>query len=171
MIASCQKISPEETISINDQVIDLSNDESPTIVILEEEYLRLKSNAGYWRAMHAKSVAREKKLKEIIKEQKGQIKDLQNRLFGKKSEKKKVAMEMIIQGKSLQSALAVSNPAARGMDLHNGPMFQKNMKKQTFQKRQYVLNAANLISPMKVRNHIVMKLKSRLIPASLNVNA
>lgn len=89
MIASCKKISPEDTLSINDQVIDLSIDESPTIVILEEDYLRLKSTAGYWRAMHAKALAREKKLKETIKKQKGQIKDLQNRLFGKKSEKKK----------------------------------------------------------------------------------
>jgi transposase len=79
---------PLYTSEIYDQVIDLSVEKPPQILILEKEYLELKSEAGYWQAMHEKALSREKKLKETVKEQEGQIRDLRNRLFGKKSERK-----------------------------------------------------------------------------------
>ncbi|OFZ44160.1 MAG: hypothetical protein A2485_07600 [Bdellovibrionales bacterium RIFOXYC12_FULL_39_17] len=70
------------------QIIDLSIEASPQILIFEKDYLELKWSVGYWQAMHQKAILREEKLKQIIKEQEGQIRDLQARLFGKKSEKK-----------------------------------------------------------------------------------
>lgn len=57
-------------------------------LILEKECLGLRWEVGYWQAMHGKAISREKKLKQTVKELKGQIRDLRNRLFGKKSEKK-----------------------------------------------------------------------------------
>jgi transposase len=84
MKASCQESLPVYTPEINDQVIEIS----PQILISEKEYLELKSEVGYWQAMHKNAISREKKLKQTIKALEGKIRDLRNRLFGKKSEKK-----------------------------------------------------------------------------------
>lgn len=88
MNASCQNLRPLCTPEIDDQVIEVPVERPPQILISEKEYLELKSEVGYWQAMHKKAISREKKLKQTIKEQEGQIRDLRNRLFGKKSEKK-----------------------------------------------------------------------------------
>jgi transposase len=84
MKASCQKSPPVYAPEINDQVIEIS----PQILISEKEYLELKSEVGYWQAMHKNAISREKELKQTIKALEGKIRDLRNRLFGKKSEKK-----------------------------------------------------------------------------------
>ncbi|KKK50457.1 hypothetical protein LCGC14_3124830, partial [marine sediment metagenome] len=73
---------------IYDQVIDLPVENPPLILISEKEHLELKSEVGYWQAMHKKAILREKKLKQTVTEQEGKIRDLKNRLFGKQSEKK-----------------------------------------------------------------------------------
>ena len=88
MIASTQKILPYYQPKNHADIIDLPLLQPRQILILEKEYLTLKSEVGYWQAMHTKAVLREKKLKQIVKEQNGKIRDLQSRLFGKKSEKK-----------------------------------------------------------------------------------
>jgi len=88
MNASCQKSLPLYTPEIHDQVIDLLVEKPSRIFISEKEYLELKSEVGYWRAMHEKAILREKELKQTVKEQEGKIRDLKTRLFGKKSEKK-----------------------------------------------------------------------------------
>ncbi len=88
MIASCQKPLPLYTPEINAQVIDLPLEQSEQILISEKEYLELKCELGYWRGMHNKAIIREEILKQKIKEQEGQIRDLRHRVFGKKSEKK-----------------------------------------------------------------------------------
>ena len=75
------------TQEINIQTIDGLDESSPQILIFEKECLELKSEAGYWRAMHGKAILREKTLQQTIKELKGQIRDLRHRIFGKKSEK------------------------------------------------------------------------------------
>ena len=85
---SCQKLLPLYTPKTKGQVIELSVEETPEILISEKEYFELKCEVGYWRALHKKALLREEALKKIIKEQEGKIRDLQNRLFGKKSEKK-----------------------------------------------------------------------------------
>jgi len=87
MNASHQKSPPLYTPEIYDQVIHLPIEKPRLILIPEKEYLELKSEVGYWQAMHKKAILREKNLKETVKEQEGKIRDLRNRLFGKKSEK------------------------------------------------------------------------------------
>jgi len=88
MSASYEKSLPLYTPEIYDQVIDFSVEKPPLIHISEKEYLGLKSEVGYWQAMHKKAILREEKLRQTIKEQEGKIRDLKSRLFGKKSEKK-----------------------------------------------------------------------------------
>ena len=88
MSSSSGKPLPLYTPEIYDQVIDLPVEKSPMILISEKEYLELKAEVGYWRAMHGKSLSREKKLKQTVKAQDGQIRDLRSRILGKKSEKK-----------------------------------------------------------------------------------
>ena len=87
MIISCQKSLPLYTPEINAQVIDLPIEQFEQILISEKEYLELKCEIGYWRGMHKKAIIREEILKQTIKEQEGQIRDLKHRVFGKKSEK------------------------------------------------------------------------------------
>ncbi len=88
MDTSIQKSQSLSPLKIDAPIIDLPLEISPYIFISEREYLELKSSVAYWRAMHKKATFREQKLKQKIMEQEGQIRDLRNRVFGKKSEKK-----------------------------------------------------------------------------------
>jgi len=100
MIASCQKRLPLCIPEIDAQVIDLPIEQPGQIRISEKEYLGLKCEVGYWKAMHKKAIAREKILKRIIKELEGKNRDLRHRVFGKKSEKKSSSKD---EGKSKDS--------------------------------------------------------------------
>lgn len=88
MITSRQKSPSLYTTEINAQVIDIPIEQSEQIFISEKEYLELKCEIGYWRSMHNKAIIREEILKQTIKKQEGQIRDLRRRVFGDKSEKK-----------------------------------------------------------------------------------
>lgn len=57
------------------------------VTITQQEYIDLTSRASYWKAQHARAKSELEKLRQeaILKDAK--VKDLQNRLFGKKSEK------------------------------------------------------------------------------------
>ena len=57
------------------------------VTITKEEHIDLTCRASYWEAQHARAKSEIEKLRQeaILKDAK--IKDLQNRLFGKKSEK------------------------------------------------------------------------------------
>ena len=90
MQVACPIQLPFQTPDNVDQVIDLPV-ESPYITIPKQEYLTLKREVGYWRGMYQKSVQRIKGLNKIIEENKGKIRDLKSRLFGRKTEKKKTA--------------------------------------------------------------------------------
>jgi len=68
----------------NDQVVDIL----PSVTIAKQEYLHLTRTAAYWKGQHKQAISREEALKKIIEEQKAKIRDLNKRLFGKKSEKK-----------------------------------------------------------------------------------
>lgn len=89
MNAAGQKQTPFSLLKSSDhahpsgQPVDLS----PPIVISEKEYLSLKCEVGYWRSMHEKALSRIDKLNIKVEHQKGKIRDLTNRVFGKKSEK------------------------------------------------------------------------------------
>ena len=52
MNAFCQKPLPLYTPKIYDQAIDLPVLQPRQILILEKEYLQLKSEVSYWQAMH-----------------------------------------------------------------------------------------------------------------------
>jgi len=60
MTASHKKSLPLYTNEIYDQVIDLPVAEAQRIFISEKEYLGLKNEVSYWRAMHQKAILREK---------------------------------------------------------------------------------------------------------------
>ncbi len=90
MNAAYQKQPPFFPLESSDHTHPFSQpvDLSPKIIISEKEYRTLKCDVGYWRSMHEKSLSRIDKLNITIKYQEGKIRDLTNRIFGKKSEKK-----------------------------------------------------------------------------------
>ena len=88
MNVACQKQAPFSFTESPGQSCDQLTDLSPKIVISEKEYLTLKWEVGYWQGMHKKALLKIEKLNTIIKTQKGKIRDLTNRVFGKKNEKK-----------------------------------------------------------------------------------
>ena len=65
-----------------------SNCAAPVMVTLAyEEYIELKWQGHYWRAQHARAVSREEGLKEQLRQKEAIIRDLNQRLYGKKTEK------------------------------------------------------------------------------------
>ena len=62
--------------------------DTSTVVLSKRDYIELKWQANYWQMQHAQAVKREEKLKEVLKQKEAIIRDLKQRLYGKKSEKK-----------------------------------------------------------------------------------
>jgi len=58
-----------------------------TVVLTKQDYIALKWQANYWRAQHEQSLKREAALKAQVEALEAQIRDLTQRLYGKKSEK------------------------------------------------------------------------------------
>ena len=77
-------LSPEIAGQSNSQIVEIS----PKVTITQQEYLYLTRTASYWEAQHERAVLREKSLKKTIEILKAKNRDLNKRLFGKKSEKK-----------------------------------------------------------------------------------
>jgi transposase len=57
-----------------------------TVVLTKQDYITLKWEANYWRAQHARLVQREAALKAQVEALEAQLRDLTQRLYGKKSE-------------------------------------------------------------------------------------
>ena len=57
-----------------------------TVVLRKQDYIALKWEANYWRAQHARLVQREAALKAHVEGLEAQLRDLTQRLYGKKSE-------------------------------------------------------------------------------------
>jgi hypothetical protein len=57
-----------------------------TVAQLRLQIIALRSQANYWQALHQRAVGREAKLKEDKQHLQAQIRELQQRLFGRKSE-------------------------------------------------------------------------------------
>ena len=57
------------------------------LTISKAEYIRLKWEAEYWQRQHQRAVLREEGLESRIEELQAQVRDLRQRLFGRKSEK------------------------------------------------------------------------------------
>jgi transposase len=88
-------ISPEPAHSskqalnpIIEQAVPFSQD---WVTLSKEEYINLTQQANYWKAQHAQLKQKNTKLEDEIQYLKAKVKDLQNRVFGKKSEKKGLA--------------------------------------------------------------------------------
>ena len=58
-----------------------------TVVLTKQAYIALKWEANYWRAQHEQSLKREAALKAQVAAHEATIRDLKQRLYGKKSEK------------------------------------------------------------------------------------
>mgnify|MGYP003386665692 CR=1 FL=1 len=58
-----------------------------TVVLPKQVYIELKWEASYWRAQHARQVKREAALKAQVAALEATVRDLKQRLYGKKSEK------------------------------------------------------------------------------------
>lgn len=58
-----------------------------TVVLTKQTYIALKWEANYWRAQHEQSLKREAALKAQVAAHEATIRDLKQRLYGKKSEK------------------------------------------------------------------------------------
>ena len=58
------------------------------ILITEKEYLELKNAVGYWKSQHHRAKEREEQLKLESLAKDAEIRDLRQRVFGKKSEKR-----------------------------------------------------------------------------------
>src|ERR671916_2026603 len=71
-----------------------------SVVLTKQDYIALKWEANYWRAQHAPLVQREAVLKGKVEALEAQIRDLNQRLYGTKSEKS-----------ASSEALDTSNPA------------------------------------------------------------
>ena len=70
------------------KVVELFDQSCDQILVSSKEFNELKSVAGYWKRMHEDARAREEILKQKVKELEAKVRDLNARLFGKKSEKK-----------------------------------------------------------------------------------
>ena len=147
MNASCQKLLPLYTPEIYDQVIDLPVEKPPLIFISEKEYLELKSEVGYWQAMHKKAISRENKLKQTIKEQEGQIRDLRNRLFGKKSEKKSSSKDEVKSKSSNSKRPRGQQPESKGHGRTDRPHLPEKKESANFSKDPICPNCGKLYIP------------------------
>src|SRR6266851_9806536 len=58
-----------------------------TVVLTKQDYIEIKWEANYWRAQHARLVQREAALKAQVEALEAQVRDLNQRLYGTKSEK------------------------------------------------------------------------------------
>jgi len=147
MSASCQQSLPLYTPGIYDQVIDLAVEKPPLILISEKEYLELKSEVGYWQAMHQKAILREKKLKQTIKEQEGKIRDLKSRLFGKKSEKKSSSKDETKSDSSTSDRPRGQQPGSKGHGRTKRPDLPEKEELVNFPKTPTCSNCGKLYIP------------------------
>ena len=66
---------------------DVTPFERQRVTLTKQEYIRFKTDIAYWKAQHERSVAREKALQKELEKALGEIRDLRQRLYGRKSEK------------------------------------------------------------------------------------
>ena len=60
-----------------------------TVVLSKLEYIELKSQLNFYKAQHARVLAREAALKQQLAQQEAKVRDLNQRLYGRKSEQTK----------------------------------------------------------------------------------
>jgi transposase len=77
-----------------------------TVVLTKQDYIEIKWEANYWRAQHARLVQREAALKAQVEALEAQVRDLNQRLYGTKSEKS--------AGAETVGTSSVAHPRKRG---------------------------------------------------------
>ena len=77
-----------------------------TVVLTKQDYIEIKWEANYWRAQHARLVQREAALKAQVEALEAQVRDLNQRLYGTKSEKS--------AGSETVGTSSVAHPRKRG---------------------------------------------------------
>jgi transposase len=75
---------PFDTAAVEGTVLPF---DTSTITLPYADYIALKSEASYWKAQHGRVIVREEELKEQVKHKEAIIRDLNQRLYGKHSEK------------------------------------------------------------------------------------
>lgn len=65
------------------------------VVLSQAEFIQLKWDANCWKAQHERSCAREEKLKKQLVRKAAQIRELKQRLSGKKSERGMVSRDQV----------------------------------------------------------------------------
>jgi transposase len=55
--------------------------------LTQQEHIELKSQIAFWKAQHARALEREQALQKELEEARAEIRDLRQRLYGRKSEK------------------------------------------------------------------------------------
>jgi len=84
---------------------------------LRRENAELKQVAGYWKAMHARAVQREARLTEELQTVRGEIRQLRDKLFGRKSEqagRRDRSNQLEDPQEPAQLVVAGNSPAGRG---------------------------------------------------------
>jgi transposase len=81
-----KSISDNLPIIVQEETAISAND---LVVLTKKEYIELKWSANYWKAQHGRAIEREAVLKEKPKQSQAQIRDLKQRIYGKKSERSK----------------------------------------------------------------------------------
>lgn len=85
MVTVTQSEAPQARVSLADgHVAPFAQD---CITITKQEYIELQAQAHYWQSLHSRAKVRIAELEQELLLKEAKIKDLQNRLFGKKSEK------------------------------------------------------------------------------------
>jgi transposase len=84
-----------------------------TVALTKQDYIALKWEANYWRAQHARLVQREAALKAQVEALEAQIRDLNQRLYGTKSEKS-TSSEVLGKSNPAKPRKRGQQPGSRG---------------------------------------------------------
>lgn len=84
------------------------------VVLTKQEHIQLVWNANYWESQHRCVLKREADLKEQLAHEKAKVRDLNQRLYGKKSEKKSKTEKGGIDDSTPDSRPRGQQPGAKG---------------------------------------------------------
>lgn len=85
MVTVTQSEDPRAGVSLTDDHVAPFTQE--WITLTKQQFIELEAQAHYWQALHSRAKARIAELEQELLVKDAKVKDLQNRLFGKKSEK------------------------------------------------------------------------------------
>jgi len=103
---------PQARVSLDDgRVAPFAQD---WITITKQQYIELEAQAHYWQSLHSRAKARIAELEQELLVKEAKVKDLQNRLFGKKSEKQNASRSQPSGGSETTKRNRGQQPGAPG---------------------------------------------------------